>query len=356
MSGLLAGATDVGTLNTAIYDMNLTQRTIATLTAETSSGYVSDDYAGLGAGAGAALDLTGELALNSTQQANADQAANVQQVTQTALGQIQTLLSGITSQLLSPDVSSSQGFASLSSSAQDALQQVASLLDTQSGGVYVFAGQDSATPPVPDPAGITQSAFYSAIQTAVAGLPTNGAAAVQAQTLAIASPGGTSPFSASLEDSNQPATVDLGNGESVQVGMLADQNSNAVSAGTGTTSTGSYMRDILLGLSTVSALSGSDPTDPQVQALLSSTLTTLNGADTALNTDIAGLGGRHDVITDAKTELGNVATALTTQLGNVEDADTATVATQLSQAQNQLQASYSVIAALGQLSLAKYLA
>ena len=39
----------------------------------------------------------------------------------------------------------------IAASARDALGQVAGLLDTQDGGVYVFAGQDTANPPVPDP-------------------------------------------------------------------------------------------------------------------------------------------------------------------------------------------------------------
>ena len=38
------------------------------------------------------------------------------------------------------------------------LAQVGDLLDSQY--VYVFAGQDSSNPPVPDPGGITSSSFY----------------------------------------------------------------------------------------------------------------------------------------------------------------------------------------------------
>jgi flagellar hook-associated protein 3 FlgL len=355
MSGI-AGATDVGTLNSAIYNMDQTQKTIDALTAETSSGYVASDYAGLGSGAGSALDLTSQLALNATQQSNADAAGTVQSVAQTALGQIQSLVAGMASQLLSTAVTSStEGLSSLASTAQNDLAQVASLLDTKSGDVYVFAGQDSANPPVPDPSGITQSAFYAAIESAVAGLDANGAAATQAQILTIASPGGTSPFSATLEASNQPATVDLGDGQSVQVGMLADQNSDAVSAGTGSTSTGSYMRDILMAFSTVGALGNSSAGDSQVQSLLTSMQGVLSNADSAINTDIAGLGARQDTITSAKSELGDVATSLTTQLGNIENADQTTVATSLSTAETQLQASYAVIAALGKLTLSTFL-
>ena len=352
----ISAATDVGTLAYTLYNMRQTANSIGTLTQQASSGYIASDYAGLGAGAGAALDLTGQLAVNQTLQANAASASNVQQVTQSALGQIQTLVSGMANSLLGPGTSTASGLSTLATGANDALNQIAGLLDTRVGGVYIFAGQDSTNPPVPDPSSVTTSAFYSAIQAAVAALPANGATAVQAQVLGIASPGGTSPFSATLEASSVPATVDLGGGQREQVGMLANQNTDAIPAGVGTTSTGSYMRDILMGLATLGSLNGTDPAQPSVQAMVSGVQATLSAADLALNTDIGGLGVRQNAITSGQSELASVATALTTQLGNVQDVDQATVATQLAAAQTRLQASYSLVAALDQLTLAKDLA
>jgi flagellin-like hook-associated protein FlgL len=46
---------------------------------------------------------------------------------------------------------------------------------------------------------------------------------------------------------------------------------------------------------------------------------------------------------------------LNTQLSDVQEADLSQVATELTAAQTQLQASYQVVASLGQLSLAKFL-
>jgi flagellar hook-associated protein 3 FlgL len=335
--------------------MHVTQQSISSLTAETSSGYLSSDYAGLGAAASSTLNLTAQLAQNATLQANASTAGNIQQVTQTALGQIQTLVSNISSQLLSPSTSNATGISSLAATANGALQQIASLLDTKVGNVYIFAGQDSSNPPVPNPGSVTSSAFYTAIATAVAALPTSGAASLQSQSLTIAGPGTTSPFSATLEASNLQATVDLGNGQQVQVGMLADQNSNAASVGVGVSSTGSYMRDIFMGLATLGSMGTADPTQTYTQTALSNVQTTLTNADAALNEDIGGLGVRQDTITSAQTELSGVATVMTTQLGTLQDADAATVATQLAQAQTQLQSSYSIVAALGKLTLATYI-
>lgn len=355
MTGAISSATDVGTLNTALYNSQITSQTIATLTAQASSGLVSSDYAGLGTQAGAALDLSVQLATNTAQQAQATAAAATAKVAQTALGQIQSLVSSFASQLLGPSGGDAASLPTLAASAAGALRQVAGLLNTKVGDVYVFAGQDSRTPPVPDPANIGTSSFLTAIQAAVAALDTSGAATVQTQVLTAAGPGATSPFAPSLEASNLPASVDVGAGQTVQPSVLADRNTDAVSAGAGTTSTGSYTRDILASLATVASLGTASAGDPQVQSLLSSTQSTLSGALDALNTDIGGLGVRQQTISAAQTELTGTATVLTGQLGAAQDADSATVATKLAEVQAQLQDSYKVIANLEQLSLAKYL-
>ena len=347
-------ATDFGTLNQAAASTALIERNIANLTAETSSGYVSTDFAGLGDNAGAALDLSTQVASNTALQSSTNAAANIQQVAQTALGQIESIASDFATQALTL-VTTPGAAPTVAASANDALQQVASLLDTQVGDVYVFAGQDSTTAPVPNPADITQSSFYTAIQSAIGNLVTNGAAATSAATLAIASPGGTSPFSASLEAAGAQSQADLGDGTRVALAPLANTNGNALSSGIGTTSTGSYTRDLLLGLSTLGSLANANTSDPSFQSLVQSTVTTLNGAVSAANTDIGALGDRQKQITEAQTEFSGTATVLQTQLSNVQDADLAQVATQMAQAQTQLQASYQVISSLSQLSLTKYL-
>jgi len=352
---VIGAATDIGTMATVLANAQQTSRTIGTLTAQSSSGLIAADYAGLGTQAGAALNLTSELAANTADQANATRAATQCTLAQAALGRIQSLVASFSSQLLGASVSTTAGLSTLAATAASTLQQVAGLLNTKSGDTYIFAGQDSRNPPVPSGGNITGSAFFAAGQAAVAGLATSGPAVVQSQVLAAAAPGGTSPFSATLEATNQPAVADLGGGQLVQLGVLADQNSDTVSTGIGTTSTGSYTRDVLASLATLACLGNTAPGDPQVQALLSSTQTSLAGADSALNTDIGALGGRQQVISQAQADLSATATALTTQLGAIQDCDTAKVATQLSAAENQLQASYKIIAGLEQLSLAKFL-
>lgn len=343
-----------GTLDQTRAATQTIEAQIATLSTETSSGYLSTTYAGLGSAAGPALTLSSQIAANTGIAANAATAGNIQQVAQTALGQIEQIASNFASQALSLPGTSS-GVQSVASSAQSALVQVAQLLDTKLGDTYVFAGQDSSNPPVPDPDAINQSGFAQAIAAAVGGLATNGAAATSAATLAIGGPGGTTPFSATLEAGPGQSEVDLGGGVRVALAPLANSNSDAVSAGVGTTSTGSYTRDILTGLASLASLGNTDVSDSAFSSFVTNTAQTLNGAVAAVNVDIAGLGARQQQVSTAQTDLASVNTALKTQLDNDQDADLSQVAAQLSQAQTQLQASFQVIANLSQDSLVKYL-
>lgn len=347
-------ATDLGTFDLLVGNTALIKRQIADFSAETSTGLISQDYAGLGAGAGSALDLQVALTGNGALQTGLTSAATIQSATQTALGQIEQIASNFanTAQTL---ITTPGATATVATQAGDTLTQLAGLLDTKVGDTYIFAGQDSRNPPVPNPDQIGTSAFTTAIAAAIAGLTTNGAAATEAQTLAIASPGGTSPFSATLEASSAASVADLGDGQTIKVGVLANQNADAVSSGTGTTSTGSYTRDIFRALATLASLTPAQSSDPSFALLIQSTVTSLQGATSAINTDIGALGARQQHVSATQSDLTATSTALTTQLSSIQDADLTTVATQLSQAQTQLQASYQVIAGLGSLSLAKFL-
>lgn len=346
--------TDFGTLDQIVASTAQVKQSIAQLTNESATGYLSTNYAGLGQAAAPALDLAAQIAANTQLQTNTQSATAIQAAAQTALGQIESVASSFSTQANSLQTLPAT-VGTVAAAAQDALKQVAALLDTKVGDVYVFAGQDSLSPPIPNPDTITQSAFATAIQTAMAGLTTNGAAATTAATLAIASPGGTTPFSATLEANGAQTEVDIGGGMRVALAPLANTNGNATSTGTGVTSTGSYTRDILMSLASLGALTTAQSTDPNFQTFVQSTVTTLNGAVSAINTDIGALGDRQDQVTTAQTDLGDTNTTLQTQLGNLQDADLTQVATQLSQAQTQLQASYQILATLGTLSLAKFL-
>jgi len=365
MSGSVAGmgASGYGMMSSLISNTDAIKQTLDQLTSQASSGYVSKTYAGLGAGAAVSLDLSPQIASLQTWQNNIDAASGRMQVTQTAMTQIQQIASNLATQIDSLDTVSPSGIDTVAAQARGALAEVGSLLDTQDGNDYVFAGQDTANPPVPNPDSLadpTTGGFYAQIAAAVAGLGTNGATATEAATLAIAGSNavGTSPFSAAL---SQPAAtlrtqvpvLQIGPGQTASVGLLASANTVAVSGGTSTTL--SYMRDLMRALATIGSLSSSQAGDTGLQALVQDTRTSLNGAITAMAADTAALGDTQSRLTAAQTGLGDVRTALTGQVSSVQDTDMAATLSSLTQVQTQLQASYQVIASLSGLSLAKFL-
>ena len=228
---------------------------------------------------------------------------------------------------------------SVAALAQQALVQVAGLLDTQDGNTYVFAGQDSENPPVPDPDSILSSGFYTQIAAQVGQLGTQGAAATAANTLAIAGSNapGLSPFSAYL---SQPAaniqapTIQIGQGQTASVGLLASANSAVTS--TGSSTTGSYMRDLMRALATIGSLSSSQVGDSGFQALVQDTNASLTGAISAMAEDVGVLGNTQTNLTASQTTMSDTATALTTQVGDVQDVDVAAAMSNLSLVQTQL--------------------
>jgi len=174
-------------------------------------------------------------------------------------------------------------------------------------------------------------------------------------TAASSDAAGTTPFSSYLSQTGQtaPTNVVIGEHQTVQTGLLANSNTLATSSGSDTT--GSYMRDILMSLSVLSSLSSSQSTDAGLPALVSGLQSSLGGAMSALSTEQGVLGDSQTRLETAATNYTDLSTSLSGQISNVQDADLASVSTQLQSVQTQLTASYQLISNLKSLSLTNYL-
>jgi flagellar hook-associated protein 3 FlgL len=346
-----------GTLGELIQGASSVQTQLDALAQQASTGNVSQTYSGLGADALTALNLNAEIAQNNTYVSNITQANTNIGITQTVMNQLSKIASGISSQL---DNISGTSVSTLAEQAQNDLQQVANLLNTQNGTNYIFAGQDASNPPVPDAANILSSPFFTQIQTAVGNLATNGAATTMSTALGIAgsntlpSAGGTSPFSAALSPppANFQASIETGPGQSTSVGLLASANTYVTSSGPYTT--GSYTRDLMNALAMVGSLTSSSASASGFTGMISDIQTSLTGAIGAMANEEGGLGATQDSLTATSTTLGNVTTALTTQASSIQDVNMANTLSNLTMVQTQLQASFKLIASVQSLSLANY--
>jgi flagellin-like hook-associated protein FlgL len=158
---MMTGVTGDPTLARLILDSATTHNRLDRLTNQASTGLIADTYAGLGTGASVSLDLRPQIAGLQTWQNNVDAATGRMSAAQSALTRLQSIAADFYAQLNNVQSVNASEVDTIAASARDALRQVAGLLDTQDGGVYVFAGQDTANPPVPDPDQITAITYIA---------------------------------------------------------------------------------------------------------------------------------------------------------------------------------------------------
>jgi flagellar hook-associated protein 3 FlgL len=363
---MAVGPADYGMLGTLIGNASSVKQQLNTLTTQVSSGLIGNTYAALGTGASISLDLRPQLANLQTWQNNVDASTGRMAVTQTAMTNIQSIAASFYAQLNNMDGVNTGAVDSIAASARDALSQVASQLDTQDGGVYVFAGQDTANPPVPNPVNIANitanpTGFFAQINAAVGAWGT--AATVANATYNITTTG-PSPFSPTL--SPLLPTVQVGQNSSEKIGLLANANAlipptpidpiNTPIPNGPPASTGSYMQDLLRALATIGSLTSTQATSQSdFQDLVQDTRVSMSGAISGMAQDAGVLGNTQSSLTATQSQLGDTATALTGQVTSAEDVDMAKTLSQLSLVQTQMQASYQLIATMSSLSLVKFL-
>ncbi len=326
------------------------------LTAELSSGVVSDSFAGLGDQAYEAISLQPQISATNAWQANVTQTQTRLQATQNALTSITSIAGSLQSTLLSlQGDASTEAISTASTQARQQLTQLTSLLNTQSGGSYVFAGTASDQAPV-GVSDLASSTLVSGIASAVSQVASTGAAATEAATLAAASDNGAanSVFSAQLSTTAEAARelvpqVQVGHDQFAAAGIVATQGGAA-----GPTSTGSAIRDLIRSLATVAGLSGAGGGDG-LQSLIADTSSQMSGVTQGLAGLTAVVGVLQDASASASSNLSDMSDALQSQLGATKDSDPTTTRTQQVAVQNQLTASYTLIADMKTLDLAQYL-
>lgn len=281
-----------------------TQSIMANEQIQQASGVTSEDFAGYGSDTQTVINLQVSVTRAQTYIDAATQADSKVQVMYSAVGSVTKLISNLQSQLSAATSGSSTGTTSLISSAQEMLQEMGSILNTQYDGEYVFSGASTSTAPV------DLTSFNS----------------------------GTGSLSTAdtsyYQGDNQIAAVRVADDQSVDYGVTADNSAFE-----------QVMR-VLKYIANATSLSSSDIT------------TAVNMASAALDaTSIvqSKLSDADSQIKDAssrQTDYKNYTSTLATDLTGV---DVAAVTAQLATYQSQLEASYSAISKIQSMSLASYL-
>jgi flagellar hook-associated protein 3 FlgL len=282
--------------------------------AQVSSGKESQTYAGLG-------DKTAALesARAAEDRANAYQSNTQIALTQTDMQNTQlTTLSSLASQLqqaITTAAGNGDG-TSLMATASNIFDQASQILNsTDSSGNYIYAGQTSNTKP-----------FTATSLTSLGGSP-------------------PPSVSSLFQNGTQKSSVIVGDGQSVQVGVLAsDVGTQLMTA----------LQDLVQADNPSGSLDG-QLSSAQITTLTTTVLPDAQTAATGLNAATAQNGEVYQQLQDTVTTQQSLSTMYAGFVSNIQDADMGQAVINLNQDQTALQAALQVTAKLGQLSLLNYL-
>ncbi|MFC7473246.1 flagellin [Dankookia sp. GCM10030260] len=334
---------------------------LETLTRQASTGRRTDQVGDLAAQLPRALTLRGEIGRRDAYAGAIGEALGRAAATGTALQRLSAIAREFADgAAIKLDPNDTASLPLVAARARAAMVEVGQLLNSRSGGEYLFGGSDFANPPVPDPEGLPASGMATLIAGAVATLGGGNAAAVVAATRAAAMDdgAGVTPFSAFLSD---PATglaeprrsVPAGDGQAVAYGIAANRNGAAASAGE---TTGSWARDLLRGLASIASLGPAQAGSPaDFRALADGIRQGLKSAANGLADEQGALGLVEQRLQAAQDRHGIITDTLKTQLADIEEIDLASTLTRLQATRTALEASYSAMGNLGSLTLVRYL-
>jgi flagellar hook-associated protein 3 FlgL len=347
---------------TARIGLNATQlrERITVLGEQISTGRRGKTYAAVGSDAPKAMDLRGEIGRREVYQSTINLTLSKISVSQGVLdriGAIAEKFTANTAKLLGG--AKPEEIQIQAAQAEAAMAEVASLLNEQFNGEYLFGGSDSRNPPIPNPQAIATSGMGLAIKTQVASLNGSNVTSVTnaTKTLAQSNAAGTTPFSVFLSTgagATEARVNILGNdNDRIAYGIHANRNASIVSTGE---TTGSWARDLLRGLASIAGLT---PDKAQLGNDYTTFVTTvrngLNSAVDALALERGSLGLTEARLQSVASLQENIGTSLTLQLSNLEEVDMAKTITSFQTTQTQLEASYRAIAMAQQLSLTRFL-
>ncbi|MCZ0960538.1 hypothetical protein [Paracoccus benzoatiresistens] len=310
--------------------------TLATLTAELSSGEVSDLGARLGGNTQNLAGIEARLAILSQFQSNAAEAAAHTKGMQDALSAIQSATAQLGQNLYAAPAASTEGLAAArSAEAASLLQTAIGQLNGAVGQRFLFSGTASDTLPL-----ASAEVILSELTTLVSGLTT-------AEDVAQAVSGWFDAPSGGFAD------VAYRGGAGGQLMPIGEDTTLSLT----TTALSPSIRDSLKGLATAALLDrGALAANLQEgQELLASAGKALMDNSSALIAEMSRVGYAQQVIASARTQ-GDAATAtLQTARNTLREADPFATSTAISDAETKLQMLYSVIGRLSQLKLADYI-
>jgi flagellar hook-associated protein 3 FlgL len=302
----IARVATFASIDTMVDSTMRAEATMATEESQESSGLVSTDYGGYGAGAGQIINLQVSVSQATAFADAATAAQDRASAMSSALTSISDLMTSFRTDLTEAN-STDGGSTDLTDSASELLQQMASDLNTQYEGEYVFAGSQTGTQPVD----ISDPPYAAATAT-------------------------SSADTSYYQGDDTTTSVRVSDQQVVSYGITADNTA---------------FEQALRAMNMVANSSSSTVDSATISA--ASTL-----MESAIE-DLSDLQGKLSADTGAIESAGNEQTSYETFASTMADdltnVDVAQVTAKITAYQSQLEASYAAIAKIEGLSLADYL-
>jgi flagellar hook-associated protein 3 FlgL len=329
-----------------------TQSSLTNLEIESSTGQYADLGLQLGDQSGYELSLKNQNDLLQTLTTGNGLVTMNLTASQDALN---TILSGAQSAMTSLTTWNSAGTdagESLQTIGVNALQSLIAGANTTSGGQYVFGGVNSSVAPIADYFSSTPSAAKTAIdsafQTAFGCLPTDAAASTitAAQMQSFLSGAFAAQFSGANWTTNWSSASSDNMTAQIAPGETIDVSTNANEPG---------FQQLAEGYAMISEFGGSQLSAAAQQTVASTATTLIAEGLASITATEASVGASLQRVTDANNSMSSQMTILQTEIGNLDNVNAQSVATQLNTLSTQLQTAYELTAQLQKLSLAQYL-
>ncbi len=329
-----------------------TQSQLTSLEVEASTGKYANIGLQLGPQSGYELSLKNEDDLMQTLTTSNTLVTTSLNTSQAALNSIRSDAQSVVQSLTSWSQAEVNSGSTLQSLGANALQSLIATTNTTANGQYVFGGVNSSVAPMNDYYSSTPSAAKTAIdqafQTYFSFAPTDPAVSTitgpQMQSFL------SGPFAAEFTGDNWTtnwSTASSGNTTAqIAPGETIDTSTNANQPG---------FQQLAEGYAMLSEFAGGQLSAPAQQALATTANSLITQGVTSITATEASVGTTLNRVTSANTSMASQMTILQTEIGNLDNVNTTTAATQLTALSTQLQTAYQLTADIQKLNLAQYL-
>ena len=340
------------------------QQTEATLASDgvaMSTGQYADIGTQLGDQSGYELSLRNESELMQSLTASNSIVTENLTTAQDALDSLRTSASTAQSDLTAWTSESTSSNSTLESIGSTGLSSLVSAANTTSNGSYVFGGENDSVAPMADSTTVTaavSTAFQNYFGFSIGSASASGVTVSQMQGFLIGPLNDlftTNWTSGTAATSGPPATAAI---PALSVASSTNTTTQIAPGETGTASTNANQagfQQLAEGYAMLAVFGNTGLTSSVQQTVASSAMSLITEGTSSITSQEADVGTSLATVSDASSSMASQMTILQTQIGNLDNVNTTTVATEITQLSTQLQTAYNLTAQIQKLSLAQYL-